>query len=106
MGRKKVPAFLALRRRYFVSQARAAEIFGVTARTVRNWERRDAPRWVLAWLRIAYERDLGTIHPDWAGWRIGLDGKLHGPQKIHLSARLLAHWRMCVRCAAWEEPDA
>lgn len=98
---KKLSAFLKLRRRYFVSQARAALVFGVTVRTVRNWERREAPRPVLAYLQIAYERDLGAIHPDWRGFRIGLNGKLYGPEKLQISAWHLRHWRECVG-RAWE----
>ena len=91
MGRQKQSQFLTLRKRYFVSQAKAATTFGVTARTVRRWERKDAPRPVLAWLRIAYERDLGAIHEAWAGWHIGLDGRLYGPRHINTDQTHLRH---------------
>jgi hypothetical protein len=76
-----------------VSQRKAAEVFGVSVRTVRNWERKEAPKPALAWLRIAYERDLGCIHPDWSGWRIGLDGKLHGPGKASASRWIIEYWQ-------------
>lgn len=81
MASEKFPArcktkFQQWRKRYGVTIPSAAHLFGVTEKTVRNWDKREAP--VLAQRMIhIFERDLGGLHPDWRGITIRPNGKLY-----------------------------
>lgn len=90
MSHKKLSSFAKFTRKYRLSVKEAARVFEVTERTVRNWKYKEPPRWV----RRAMERQdrwLSGIHPDWAGFRIGWNGKLYGPYGFQVSAEYLRH---------------
>ena len=64
------------RKRYGVSIPDAAQLFGVTEKTVRNWDKREAPLLALRMVQI-FERDLSGLHSTWKGISIRPDGKLY-----------------------------
>jgi DNA-binding XRE family transcriptional regulator len=68
--------FQQWRKRYAVSIPDAAQLFGVTEKTVRNWDKREAPLLALRMVQI-FERDLGGLHPTFRGISIRPDGKLY-----------------------------
>jgi DNA-binding transcriptional regulator YiaG len=98
---QKKSDFAQFRGKFFLSIPKAAELFGVTERTVRNWDRDGAPAMAMK-LAAVYRRDLSGYHPDWKGFTIGVNGKLYGPNKVQLSAEHIRHWRACVRCTSWD----
>lgn len=64
------------RKRYGVSIPDAAQLFGVTEKTVRNWDKREAPTLALRMCDI-FQRDLSGLHSTWRGISIRPDGKLY-----------------------------
>lgn len=96
MARRKLTEFGKLRRRYFLSQKDAARQFEVTTRTIRNWDYRSAPRYALRALQ-RQDRQLGGIHPDWCGFRIGWNGWLYGPERIRIKAETLKRQALSAR---------
>lgn len=81
MKSEKFPArcktkFHSWRKRYGVTIPSAAHLFGVTEKTVRNWDKREAPALVQRMIHI-FERDLGGLHPDWRGITLRPNGKLY-----------------------------
>lgn len=77
---------------YLANDRRCAEFFGVTTRTVRNWDEKGAPLMAMRLLHLRFG-DLSTVHPDWRGFRICENGKLWGPERRHFSAAHLLRWR-------------
>jgi hypothetical protein len=96
MPRKKKSEFYRLRRKFFLTIPQAAIWFEVTERTIRNWDERGAPRLALRLLQER-ERRLSSWHPDWAGFKIGHNGKLYGPNRLQLSAEHIRHWPELIR---------
>lgn len=90
MPRKAHSEFWRQRRKFYISTQAAAELFTVTERTIRNWDRRGAPAWAMRELLIR-DRCLGGIHPAWQGFRIGWNGKLYGPHGLILRPEALRH---------------
>lgn len=90
MPRKAHSEFWKMRRKFYISNNDAAELFGVTPRTIRNWDRRGAPAWAMRELMIR-DRCLGGIHPAWLGFRIGWNGWLYGPHGLKLRPEALRH---------------
>jgi hypothetical protein len=84
MARPKRTEFGRLRAKYFMTLQQAAELFSVTVRTIRNWDRRKAPAYATREL-LRRDRSLSGFHPAWAGFRIGWDGALYGPNRIRIS---------------------
>ena len=68
--------FAQFRKRHNLSVPEAAQLFGVTERSVRNWDQREAPPMVLRMIQI-FERDLSGLHSTWKGISIRPDGKLY-----------------------------
>lgn len=68
--------FQQWRKRYGVSIPDAAQLFGVTEKTIRNWDKREAPLLALRMVQI-FERDLSGLHSTWKGISIRPDGKLY-----------------------------
>ena len=68
--------FQQFRKRHNLSVSAAAQLFGVTERSVRNWDQREAPLLVMRMVQI-FERDLSGLHPTWKGISIRPDGKLY-----------------------------
>lgn len=89
--------FEQLRKKFGMGINQAAEYFEVTPRTIHNWDRDGAPKLVM---RLLWERQgrLDAIHPDWRGFKIGVNGKLYGPNKLQVSAEYMRHWRAILRC--------
>lgn len=51
-----------------------------TEQTARRWIKQDrAPRLVLRWLELTIDGDLAGIRPEWDGWTMRNDGRLHSP---------------------------
>jgi DNA-binding transcriptional regulator YiaG len=100
--KNKKSEFAKFRSKFFLSIAQAAELFGVTERTIRNWDANGAPPIAMKLVAI-YQRDLSGYHPDWRGFKIGVNGKLYGPNQVQLSAEHIRHWRACVRCTDWDK---
>jgi plasmid maintenance system antidote protein VapI len=98
---EKKSDFAQFRGKFFLSIPKAAELFGVTERTIRNWDHDGAPTIAMKLVAV-YRRDLSGYHPDWKGFTIGVNGKLYGPNKVQLSAEHIRHWRACVRCTSWD----
>jgi hypothetical protein len=71
-------------------RAVAAEYFGVSERTITNWDRDGAPDLAMK-LLMCRTRSLSALHPDWHGFTIGANGKLYGPNRLQLSAEHLRH---------------
>jgi hypothetical protein len=59
-----------------VSPAAAAHLFDCTEKTIRNWDKREAPTLALRMCDI-FERDLSGLHSDWRGISLRPDGKLY-----------------------------
>lgn len=93
MARAKRTEFGRLRAKYFMTLQQAAELFSVTVRTIRNWDRRKAPAYATREL-LRRDRSLSGFHPAWAGFRIGWDGALYGPNKLRIRAENLR--RDCI----------
>ena len=89
--------FKRIRRQRRISTKDAARLFEVTERTIRNWDRRGAPRLAMR-LLCEVEGRLDALHPDWKGWTISTNGKLYGPNRLQFSAAYLARWRSVLRC--------
>jgi DNA-binding XRE family transcriptional regulator len=68
--------FQQWRKRYGVSVPAAAQLFDVTEKTVRNWDKREAPTLALRMCDI-FQRDLSGLHPSWSGISLRPDGKLY-----------------------------
>lgn len=68
--------FQQWRKRHNVSVPEAAQLFGVTERSVRNWDQREAPPMVMRIVQI-FERDLSGLHSSFKGISIRPDGKLY-----------------------------
>lgn len=68
--------FQQWRKRYGVSPSAAAHLFGCTERSIRNWDKREAPPMILRMCDI-FQRDLSGLHPDWRGISLRPDGKLY-----------------------------
>ena len=68
--------FQQWRKRFNVSVSEAAQLFGCTERSIRNWDQREAPLMVLRMVQI-FERDLSGLHKTWKGISIRPDGKLY-----------------------------
>ena len=68
--------FQQWRKRYGVSPAAAAHLFGCTERSIRNWDKREAPPMILRMCDI-FQRDLSGLHPSWSGISLRPDGKLY-----------------------------
>ena len=88
MRRRKRTEFGRLRAKYFMTPQQAAEQFGVTVRTIRNWDKIKPNRLALREL-MRRDRDLGGLHPSWAGFRIGWDGAPYGPNRLRLLPEVL-----------------
>ena len=90
--RCKTP-FQSWRKKFAVSVPAAAHLFGVTERSVRNWDAKGCPDLVTRMIDL-FDRDLGGLHPDWKGITIKPNGKMYlgslsGPDRavVGLSAR-------------------
>jgi transcriptional regulator with XRE-family HTH domain len=79
-----------------LSREDAARLFEVSVRTINNWDRDEAPGMALKILALQ-SRDLGAIHPDWAGFKIGSNGKLYGPGRLQLSAEHVRRYPLLIR---------
>ncbi|BCX89510.1 hypothetical protein MIN45_P1883 [Methylomarinovum tepidoasis] len=53
----------------FPDRESAASFCGVTVRTVRNWEKRGAPPYIVKLFQQA-QGDLSWAHPSWQGFRL------------------------------------
>jgi hypothetical protein len=96
MPRKKKSEFYRLRRKFFLTIPQAAAWFEVTERTIRNWDERGAPKLAMR-LMQERERRLSSWHPDWAGFKLGYNGKLYGPNRLQLSAEHIRNWPALIR---------
>jgi hypothetical protein len=96
MPRRKLSEFGRLRRKYRLSLDDCAELFGVTTRTIRNWDYREPKPLILDRLRQR-DRHLSALHPAWTGFKIDLKGKLRGPGGLIVDPeglrRMLLHYR-------------
>lgn len=68
--------FQQWRKRHNVSVPEAAQLFGCTERSIRNWDQREASPMVMRMIQI-FERDLSGLHSTWKGISIRPDGKLY-----------------------------
>lgn len=66
--RRKLSVFYKLRLRVGLDQERAAELCGVTTRTVQNWDTRGAPLVVERFLHMYDRTSLAGRGPGWEGW--------------------------------------
>lgn len=71
----------------FLRVDRCQELLGVSARTIRNWDQRGAPRHVMT-LFALLNGDLGAIYPEWHGWHLRQDAIL-GPGKLRVTLEQL-----------------
>lgn len=62
-----------LKRRFFIPERKIADIFCVSMKTVKRWERTGAPMHVVRFLQFIYERNLESINNEWKGFKIGFD---------------------------------
>lgn len=96
MPRIKKSEFHRLRRKFFIDIPQAAELFQVTERTIRNWDKDGAPPLAMR-LLAERSRELGSLHPQWHGFKIDLRGKLRGPGGLIVSPealrRMILHYR-------------
>lgn len=92
MSRPKKSEFLKIREKRGLSVQAAADLFEVTPRTVRNWDRKGAPKLVM---RLFWGMDgrLECLDPRWKGFKIGVDGKLRGPNGFVATSENLSHWQ-------------
>lgn len=97
MSRLKKSEFLKIREWRGLSVQAAADLFEVCPRTIHNWDKRGAPKLVM---RLLWGMDgrLECLDPRWKGFKIGLDGKLRGPNKFRATPEYLSHWRAILRC--------
>jgi hypothetical protein len=79
-----------------ITRDNAAKLCSVSLRTITNWDRDGAPDLAMKILALQ-GRDLGAIHPDWTGFRIGSNGKLYGPGRLQLSAEHVQRWPILIR---------
>jgi phage terminase Nu1 subunit (DNA packaging protein) len=68
--------FQSWRKKNGILVHQAAHLFGVTERSVRNWDTRGCPDLVNRMIDL-FERDLGGLHPDWKGISIKPNGKMY-----------------------------
>lgn len=68
--------FQSWRKKYAVNVASAASLFGVTERSIRNWDTRGCPEMVTRMMDL-FDRDLGGLHPAWKGISIKPNGKMY-----------------------------
>lgn len=105
---RKISEFEKIRRRRALGVQELARLFEVTPRTVHNWSSKGAPPLVM---RRLWELDgrLDALHPAWAGFKIGANGKLYGPNKLQFSPAYLRRWRevlVCPCCGSLPPSDA
>lgn len=91
-------AFQTWRKKHGVSIGAAAHLFDVTEKSIRNWDKRDAPPLAKRIIQLL-NRDLGGLHPDWRGISIRPNGKMYfkglvgGESKqVGLSAEHIRHY--------------
>ncbi len=89
--------FAKICRRRGLSIEAAAELFEVNPRTIRNWIDKGAPKLVMR-LLWGMEGRLECLDPRWKGFKIGLDGKLRGPNGFRATPQYLGQWRAILRC--------
>jgi hypothetical protein len=77
MSRRKLSLFGKWRRKHFVSDEEAAQLFEVHQRTIQRWDYEGAPTLAMRQVDL-WNRDLGGIHPRWKGWKIDKNGRLVG----------------------------
>lgn len=81
MKREKFPLrcktkFHSWRKKYGMTIPDCAQLFDVTHRSIRNWDKTEAPSWVFRMIHL-FDRDLGGLHPDWKGITIKPNGKMY-----------------------------
>ncbi len=97
MSRPRKSEFLKLRQKHGMSISQAAEYFEVTERTVRNWDRDGAPKLAMRFFHMR-ELRLDSFHPAWKGFKISVNGKLYGPNRLSFSADYLRRWKSLLHC--------
>jgi hypothetical protein len=86
MKREKFPIrcktkFHSWRKKYGMTIPYCAILFDVTEKSIRNWDKKDAPSWVFRMIHL-FDRDLGGLHPDWKGITIKPNGKMYLGKRI------------------------
>lgn len=88
------PFYFARFQAGFVCPQKAAELLGVTVRTVRNWDRRGSPVPVMRLLQLL-AGDVAGLYPAWRGFQLRPDG-LSGPGKLRIGIEQLREYRRTV----------
>ena len=81
MKREKFPLraktkFQSWRKKYGMTIPYCSTLFDVTEKSIRNWDKKEAPSWVFRMINL-FDRDLGGLHPDWRGISIKPNGKMY-----------------------------
>jgi hypothetical protein len=91
--RKKPSEFHALRLKAGLADtAKAAELCGVTARTVQNWDAKGAPETAMRLLQLYDRKDCAGAGPGWSGFLFSRGVLVNTRLKLRFSPERLALW--------------
>lgn len=71
---------------------RCAELLGVTARSISNYDHQGGPIWATRLLSLYDHQDLSGIGPDWAGFAFSRGVLIHGRLRLRWTPEGLKHW--------------
>ncbi len=84
---------------------KAAELCGVTVRTIENWDRKGATATATRLLHLWDRKECAGAGPEWAGFMFSRGKLVHARLKLHFTPERLKHWPEAMRQLERAEAD-